>query len=705
MGKILSLDMSRLPLLGLILFLATHIALGQQLLFQQKLGIDPSQHNPHIALFGTEVLVQGDRLFVGASNMVPKSITQPDGAVLCYSFDSLNQKWKLDQTLYNPLSNQSGSQFGQSIAVDDSTLVIGAPGILTINGQLNYGVGAVFIYTLDQNGLWQYKSFLTANRRSRYMSFGHDVAISGEYMAIACPNDNFNSQDSDSIVNSGAIYIYKRNSIGEWNFREKLVDPYRDQSARFGYRVDLKDDWLVAGAPNEYLNENNQDTKYNAGAAFVFRKESDGYFYYRQKLMNEQRYQGTRFAHSVSLGVHGLLIGSQYNSDYTPGAELYTFDSTLGTWKRTQEFWAKDVKGNRFGMSVAQDDSIIVIGTISNLVKEGNLQATGAFEAYKKVNGTWVYFYTIFNPNHNSKDEGFGSNISLYNGLAVAGTQGFDFDADSVYVQNTGTVSIFKLRPCTTKITTLYPDPCDLYESPTGKKKKNSEHFQDTIVENGGCLDIYDINLNIRKSTFSTVDSTICGFFESSKGIRVFAKDTQWVEFYINRAGCDSIHSIKLRNGKPNNDIHRMQGRLISQEEDASYQWLDCYYGYQAITGDTNPVFHPRRSGLYTVQLTKGLCIDTPTCFYLPPEFVDHPLNDTVRLYPNPSNGPVILDLGEEGSKAEVYVYDYTGKLILIQEFTDTQIGEIILPDDPRVYLLFIHLENGEVLFRKIIKI
>ena len=222
----------------------------------------------------------------------------------------------------------------------------------------------------------------------------------------------------------------------------------------------------------------------------------------------------------------------------------------------------------------------------------------------------------------------------MSNGIVVAGTPYFDYDLDSSYISNTGTAAIFEFTPCKTQIDSLFPNPCDLYESPTGRKKKNSEHFYDTIVQNGGCLLIYDIDLKIRETTYGRVDSTICGFFESPGGVRVFAKDTQWIEFYVNNQGCDSVHTIKLSNGKPDNGIRRIDGQLFSQEQNATYQWLDCYSKYEALEGETSPMYNPRKSGLYTVELRKGHCIDTPTCYFMPPEHVDHPLNDTLRLYP-----------------------------------------------------------------------
>ena len=344
--------MSRVPLFGIFLFILIPLS-AQQLLLTQKLGIDPSIHKGQNAYLGAEVCLKQDMLFLGAPGMTPGLSTTMNGAVLYYQFDSLSEEWKLRQTIYNPLPNQSFSRFGTSISVDDSTLVISAPGSLFLNGKLESGVGAVFIFQLGSNGIWQFNTYLIADKRTQYLGFGEDVALSGDFLAIATPLDDYNSSGLDSISNAGAVYVYQRNTLGQWVLRDKICDTQRDAEGRFGYRVDIEGSWLLIGAPYESYDENDQNRINQAGAAYLFYKETDDHFYFQQKLLNETRFSGTYFGQSVSIGSQGVLVGSLYNSDNTPAAVLYTYNSTLGYWQKTQEFNPQKVTGNQFGISVS----------------------------------------------------------------------------------------------------------------------------------------------------------------------------------------------------------------------------------------------------------------------------------------------------------------------------------------------------------------
>ena len=67
------------------------------------------------------------------------------------------------------------------------------------------------------------------------------------------------------------------------------------------------------------------------------------------------------------------------------------------------------------------------------------------------------------------------------------------------------------------------------------------------------------------------------------------------------------------------NDVNQFGSQLSSEQNGASYQWLDCDNNYAVISGETNQVFVANQSGNYAVEITYSGCfanplIDTSTC-------------------------------------------------------------------------------------------
>ncbi len=92
---------------------------------------------------------------------------------------------------------------------------------------------------------------------------------------------------------------------------------------------------------------------------------------------------------------------------------------------------------------------------------------------------------------------------------------------------------------------TLSPDICNTYTSPSGKVKTSSENFLDTLTNDAGCDSIITINLTVRHATSSSISPDVCDTYTSPSGKAKTASET-FNDTIPNAAACDSVITITL---------------------------------------------------------------------------------------------------------------------------------------------------------------
>ncbi len=235
--------------------------------------------------FGNAVALSGDTLAVAAwredSGATGINGNQNDtslpnaGAV--YVFEATADVWA--QTAYIKASNTGRDHnFGAAIALDEDTLVVGAPGENT--GQQNSG--AVYVFVRDDLGTWSQQALLKADVVGFGDLFGISVALVGDMLAVGAIGERSNATgingnaNDESAVSAGAAYLFERDATGAWTQIAYLKASNTDANDLFGFAVALDGDTLAVGARNEQssatgLNGNQASTANNeAGAAYLF---------------------------------------------------------------------------------------------------------------------------------------------------------------------------------------------------------------------------------------------------------------------------------------------------------------------------------------------------------------------------------------------------------------------------------------------------
>ncbi|MFN7953366.1 MAG: MopE-related protein [bacterium] len=142
--------------------------------------------------FGSSVATDGSRIVIGAPFV--DAVVAQGGAAYSYEWDGLT--WQFRQKLL-PLDSSSGS-FGQTTAMSESLLLIGAP--FDRQGFTSAGAAALF----KRNGhVWLPVKKVRATDAKAFAFFGQGVAVDGARFVVGAYQDTFGSDTS-----RGAAYVY-----------------------------------------------------------------------------------------------------------------------------------------------------------------------------------------------------------------------------------------------------------------------------------------------------------------------------------------------------------------------------------------------------------------------------------------------------------------------------------------------------------------
>jgi trimeric autotransporter adhesin len=229
------------------------------------------------ALFGTMVAISGDTIVIGARGDAssPTGDTTTFASGSAYVFTRRRNRWS--QTAQLKASNAgAGDNFGAAVAIDDDTIVVGAPGegssLTGVNNAFDnnsaYGSGAAYVFVRADDS-WPQQSYLKPDRVFAGDNFGSSVAISGDRVVIGAIGDDSGATGVNDEAQreaqsaSGAAYAFLRERE-LWTQDAYFKPSVCRAGDSFGYSVAIAGDSVVVGAPGSSQGE---------GAAYVFTNE------------------------------------------------------------------------------------------------------------------------------------------------------------------------------------------------------------------------------------------------------------------------------------------------------------------------------------------------------------------------------------------------------------------------------------------------
>lgn len=367
-------------LLSLIVSVIFLSATAQNFYWAQQLRFDDLDSN-RMGRFLLGLDIQGDYAlisdpgdFINTYNSGPLSVFDiSGGAVQCYKKDTVGN-WQLNQRI-DPTDSLFNYSFGFSISMDSGQVIIGAPANpkdFMGNDSLSSS-GAAYIYNLNNQDTWVEAQKLTANDRERGDRFGYDVEISDEYCFISAAYKNFSLRGDSSL---GAIYIFNKNAVGRWSQFQKISPP-SVKNWVLGPELDVVGNQLFVAA--EYFEYDTIGTSVvftnNLSYVLVYEQNPLGQFVELQRLVASDSTTsfGGSIAVSDSIAVFGTRKPSAVGFFSSAKNQVYVFNkNSSGLWSEKQILVSPTPTTTGFGSSVDISNNRIVIGDRGNYLNSFN---------------------------------------------------------------------------------------------------------------------------------------------------------------------------------------------------------------------------------------------------------------------------------------------------------------------------------------------
>ena len=220
-----------------------------------------------------------------------------------------------------PFNNIGNSNFGNSVSIYNTTLVVG--------GYLDNNIGAVWIYTYNAPN-WVYVAKLIPTGYINTPNFGKSVKINGNYLIVGGNSDN---------TNIGKIWIY--------TFTTSWINIYISNisnnigTSQIGCSVDISSDGNIAVAGG--YNDNN-----GIGAIWIFTYLSGNYTY--SKIIPTNNNGNSNFGFSTSLNNSYIAIGGPTDTAHNGAVWIYYYDGS--NWVYTNKLFVSDALNGNAGYNV-----------------------------------------------------------------------------------------------------------------------------------------------------------------------------------------------------------------------------------------------------------------------------------------------------------------------------------------------------------------
>ncbi|MBP7748060.1 MAG: S8 family serine peptidase [Phycisphaerae bacterium] len=260
---------------------AAYLYRRQGVTWVPELRVIPSDVAPGDC-FGTAADLTAERLLSGAP--YDDDVGANSGSAYVYRLQGTS--WVLETKLH-AIGGSAGSEFGNAVSLGSDRLVVAAHN--------RPGGGAVYVFRLEGT-TWPQEAELVAPDAFSGDNFGVSVSLSGDLLAVGADGED------DAASNAGAVYVWRR--VGtSWLFEAKLTAPDAAADDHFGSTVAIGADRLVVGAPRK------DDSGTDTGATYVFARNTDGEWLLFTKLAAPAAETADQFGASVALS-NGVAVST-----------------------------------------------------------------------------------------------------------------------------------------------------------------------------------------------------------------------------------------------------------------------------------------------------------------------------------------------------------------------------------------------------------
>ncbi len=264
--------------------------------------------------FGWAVDIDSTTAVVG----VPKDDDAGSNSGAVYIFVKDGNTWKQQAKLLARDTAKSDS-FGEVVAIENDTLVVGAPG--HTHADIRFA-GAAYVFE-RQGERWIERTKLTADDAAKSDRFGVSVAIHMDTIIVGSTlNDAGRGKDA------GAAYVYVREG-NAWRQHTKLVGEDSRPGDHFGAGVATTGEIAIIGAP---LHE---EEGLGSGAAYAF-LNTDGVWKETEKIVPDNPVKGLVFGSATAVSRDTVIVTGGTDEEGAPGfgngsaAYVYSAEKNFG---------------------------------------------------------------------------------------------------------------------------------------------------------------------------------------------------------------------------------------------------------------------------------------------------------------------------------------------------------------------------------------
>lgn len=203
------------------------------------------------------------------------------------------------------------------------------------------------------------------------------------------------------------------------------------------------------------------------------------------------------------------------------------------------------------------------------------------------------------------------------------------------------------------------------------------------------------------ENTSETIARTGCNRYVSPSKKYTYTKSDTYYDTIPNATGCDSIITINLTINSTDVSVTNSSPTLTSNATGATYQWLDCNKNFTKINNAKSRAYVANSNGNYAVEVTQNGCIDTSLCINLSNvQILENTFGTSVKLFPNPTNNEVNIELGKHYNEVSVIVRNALGQEVMKESLNNTNAFKLNIPGETGLYILELHATGHKALLR-----
>ncbi|WP_395374605.1 hypothetical protein [Marinicella sp. W31] len=424
--------------------------------------------------FGSALAILGDFAFIGAPKYRQDNDSQT-GTVYVYQYDQQLDEWAELDMLF-PSAPQNNASFGFDVSVSGTRLLVSSP----LEDTPLVDAGAAYIFRLNNNGEWLETDKITSADAQSGDQFSHTASIYEQTVVLTKPlllNRENNSEGAayafasngaggwfqvgqfmltDTLANRtgsratllqdqllfstyggseiGQVQVFDREALSTWSESSTISINGDLHYTAFGSQVAINDQYAIIAA-----QKNNNTSHPDAPIMVDIYKKSDttNDWFFSTRITVPIPLEGSVYSFTINLFGDRLAIGLvTYSSEIESTVLLYEPDPKTTDWLNTQQFSAPETaETNRFGFSINQSDSHIIIGAPDADSKTTDSGAVYVY-SFDDLLQNWVFDEKIVSSETNSIN--FGSAVSLKD------NQLFISDPDDFSDNNSGIVSVYE---------------------------------------------------------------------------------------------------------------------------------------------------------------------------------------------------------------------------------------------------------------------